>query len=48
MPARVVSFPTESLIMVTLKHALVVAAVIAAVMLVNNMTGNKLGTALAA
>lgn len=31
-----------------IKNALVVAAVIAAVMLLNNMTGNKLGTALAA
>jgi len=34
--------------MALLKQALLVAAVIAGVMLVDNMTGNKLSTALAA
>jgi hypothetical protein len=32
----------------TIQHALVVAAVIAVVMLINNMTGRKLETAIAA
>ena len=32
----------------TLKQALIVAAVIAGVMWINNMTGNKIGTVLAA
>jgi hypothetical protein len=49
VPATVIPFPSRKENPVELvKHALIVAAVIAAVMLVNNMTGQKLSTALAA
>jgi hypothetical protein len=50
---EVVQFPTEEQrrkdrAMSTLKHALFVAAIIAAVMFANNATGQKLSTVLAA
>lgn len=49
MPATVLPFsPRKETPVELVKHALIVAAVIAAVMLVNNMTGQKLSTALAA
>jgi hypothetical protein len=49
MSATILQFPSKGeQTMELVKHALIVAAVIAVVMLVNNMTGQKLSTALAA
>jgi len=52
-PARILSFPetdapTKGSIVRLVQNALIVAAIIGAVMLVNNMTGQKISTALAA
>jgi len=53
-PARLLSFPdtlhapTKGSVVRLVQNALIVAAIIGAVMLVNNMTGQKISTALAA
>jgi hypothetical protein len=49
MSARIIPFPqpTKGSNMEVLKHALVVAAIIAVVVLVNNMAGKPLSNALA-
>jgi hypothetical protein len=52
VPATVLNFPTQptggAIVVDTLKQAALVAAIIMAVMYLNNMTGQKLSTALAA
>lgn len=46
MPATVIPFPVsqEISMVTTLKHALIIAAIFAGVIYVNNITGNKLGS----
>jgi len=49
--ARILPFPVKgdrSVMITMLRNALMVAAIIAGVMLVDNMTGRKISTALAA
>ena len=49
MAAVILPFrPKGQPVITTLKHALLVAGIIAGVMLLDNMTGKKLSTALAA